>query len=84
MTEVFWDEIESLEYIDPKDLENTEFVYDFSVEDVETFATKDGLIVHNTLNSIDYNEKIVIRKNKKKYLVVKIGDFIENINKIYN
>lgn len=54
MNEVFWDEIESLEYIDPKDLENTEFVYDFSVEDVETFATKDGLIVHNTLNTFHH------------------------------
>ena len=84
MTDIFWDEIVSLDYINPEDLEDCEYVYDFSVEDVETFATKDGLIVHNTLNSIDYNEKIVIRKNKKKYLVVKIGDFIENIDKKYD
>jgi len=54
MSDIYWDEIESLEYIDPKDLENTEFVYDFSVEDVETFATKDGLIVHNTLNTFHH------------------------------
>lgn len=86
MTSVIWDEIESIEYLNPDDLpeEDREYVYDFSVEDVETFATSDGLIVHNTLNSIDYNEKIVIRVNKKKYLVTKIGDFIENINKKYN
>jgi hypothetical protein len=84
MTDVFWDEIEEIEYINPEDLENTEYVYDFSVEDVETFATKEGLIVHNTLNSIDYNEKVVIRVNKKRYMVVKIGDFIEKINNTYN
>ena len=44
--EIFWDEITEIEYLDPKD----EYVYDFSVEDVETFSTKDGLIIHNTLN----------------------------------
>ena len=37
-----------------------------------------------TLNSIDYNEKIVLRHNKLKYMVVKIGDFIEKIDKTYN
>lgn len=85
MTEVFWDEIEEIEYLNPEDLdeEDREYVYDFSVEDVETFATSDGLIVHNTLNSTDYNEKIIVRKNKKNIFIVKIGDFIEKINKTY-
>ena len=55
MTDVFWDEIESIEYINPEDLENTDYVYDFSVEDVETFTTKEGLIVHNTLNTFHYS-----------------------------
>ena len=54
MTGIFWDEIESIEYLNPEDLENTEYVYDFSVEDVETFATKEGLIVHNTLNTFHH------------------------------
>lgn len=54
MTDIFWDEIESIEYLNPEDLENTEYVYDFSVEDVETFATKEGLIVHNTLNTFHH------------------------------
>jgi hypothetical protein len=77
----FWDDIESIEYIEPED---NEYVYDFSVDDVETFTTKEGLVVHNTLNSIDYNEKIIIRKNKSKIIVIKIGDFIERIHKTYN
>lgn len=84
MTSIHWDEIESIEYIDPKDLNNSEYVYDFSVEDVETFATKEGVIVHNTLNSIDYNQKVVIRINKKKYIAIQIGEFIEKINQDYD
>ena len=42
-----WEEIESIEYLDPTD----EFVYDFSVQDIETFSTKEGIVVHNTLNT---------------------------------
>ena len=79
--DIDWDEIESIEYIEP---ENNEYVYDFSVDDVETFTTADNLIVHNTLNSIDYNEKIVIRKNKSKIIVTKIGSFIDMIQKSYD
>jgi DNA-directed RNA polymerase II subunit RPB1 len=55
MAAVFWDEIETIEYLNPEDLDNCEYVYDFSVEDVETFATKEGLIVHNTLNTFHYS-----------------------------
>lgn len=46
-SDVFWDTIESVEYIDTK----AEYVYDFSVDENETFSTLDGLIVHNTLNT---------------------------------
>ncbi len=50
MTDIEWDEIVSIEYIDP---DPNEMVYDFSVEDVETFTTKEGLIVvHNTLKTV--------------------------------
>lgn len=57
MTEVIWEEIEDIEYLNPSDLdkEDREYVYDFSVEDVETFATNEGLIVHNTLNTFHYS-----------------------------
>lgn len=47
--EIYWDEIEEIEYLDPE--EYGDYVYDFSVEDVETFTTVDGLVVHNTLNT---------------------------------
>lgn len=57
MTSIFWDEIEEIEYLNPSDLEDEdqEYVYDFSVEDVETFTTNEGLIVHNTLNTFHYS-----------------------------
>jgi intein/homing endonuclease len=32
---IYWDEITEIEYLDP---EENEYVYDFSVEDVETFS----------------------------------------------
>lgn len=46
--DIEWDEIVDIEYIEP---DQNEMVYDFSVEDVETFTTKEGIIVHNTLNT---------------------------------
>ena len=78
---IFWDEITDIEYIDPKD---NEYVYDFSVEDIETFSTKDGIIVHNTLNSIGYNEKVLIRKNKNEIIIMEIGKFIDKIQETYD
>jgi DNA-directed RNA polymerase subunit A" len=50
MTDIVWDEIVAIEYIDPQDPD--EMVYDFSVEDVETFTTKEGIVIHNTLNTL--------------------------------
>ena len=44
---IFWEEIESIEYLDSTE----EYVYDFSVECVESFTTSEGIIVHNTLNT---------------------------------
>lgn len=53
-----WEEIESIEFLDFDDYnknlsenDKSEFVYDFSVEDVETFTTAEGIVVHNTLNT---------------------------------
>jgi intein/homing endonuclease len=45
---VVWDRIVSLEIIIP---DEKEYVYDFSVENDETFALQSGIIVHNTLNT---------------------------------
>ncbi len=46
-SDVVWDEITSIEYVNP----SSEHVYDFTVEDTETFATFDGIITHNTMRS---------------------------------
>ncbi|MFX0122316.1 MAG: DNA-directed RNA polymerase subunit A'' [Candidatus Hodarchaeota archaeon] len=45
-----WDEITKLELISSP----TEFVYDFTVEENETFMTFEGLITHNTLKTFHY------------------------------
>jgi len=45
-TDVVWDRIESINYVDTPH----EYVYDFSVPGLETFTTFDGIITHNTLN----------------------------------
>jgi len=49
-SDVVWDEIIELEYVNPA----REYVYDFSVEDLETFTTFDGIITHNTLNTFHF------------------------------
>ena len=46
-SDVIWDEIVNIEYIKP----SSEYVYDFTVEDAETFTTFDGIITHNTMRS---------------------------------
>ncbi|MHA1846311.1 MAG: DNA-directed RNA polymerase subunit A'' [Promethearchaeota archaeon] len=47
---VLWDEIIQLELISSP----TEYVYDFSVDGLETFTTSEGLITHNTLKTFHY------------------------------
>ena len=49
-SDVVWDEITKLEFVKP----TSEYVYDFSVEDLETFTTFDGIITHNTLNTFHF------------------------------
>ncbi|MBI4980501.1 DNA-directed RNA polymerase subunit A'' [Candidatus Woesearchaeota archaeon] len=49
-SDVIWDEITSLEMAAP----TTGFVYDFSVEDLETFTTFEGIVTHNTLNTFHF------------------------------
>lgn len=45
--DVFWDKIESMEYVEPQD----EYVYDLSVPGTETFTTCQGLVTHNTMET---------------------------------
>jgi DNA-directed RNA polymerase subunit A" len=49
-SDVVWDEIIKLELVPSP----TEFVYDFSVDGLETFLTVEGLITHNTLKTFHY------------------------------
>ncbi|MFQ5980589.1 MAG: DNA-directed RNA polymerase subunit A'' [Candidatus Heimdallarchaeota archaeon] len=47
---VVWDEITKLELVPSP----TEYIYDFSVDGLETFVTAEGLVTHNTLKTFHY------------------------------
>ncbi len=49
-SDVLWDEIVNAESVAP----SSPFVYDFSVGGTETFATFDGIVTHNTLNTFHF------------------------------
>jgi len=72
---VIWDEITEIEKYTPN---QTEYVYDFTVPSNQTFMTDYGVIVHNTLNSLIYEDKIVVRNSKKEVSVFEIGKFTED------
>ncbi len=72
--EVIWDEIMSIEYYDgPKD----EYVYDFTVPGSESFMVDDGVMVHNTLNSVEWNTDMLIKVDGE-LIRTKIGEWIDN------
>jgi DNA-directed RNA polymerase subunit A" len=48
--DVVWERIESIEPVTPDD----QFVYDVSVEGLETFTTAEGVVTHNTMNTFHY------------------------------
>ncbi|PSQ17027.1 DNA-directed RNA polymerase subunit A'' [Halobacteriales archaeon QS_8_69_73] len=48
--DVVWDRIESIETVKS----DHEYVYDFSVEGLETFTTVEGVVTHNTMNTFHY------------------------------
>ena len=81
--EVIWDQIIDIKEIDdPK-----EYVYDFTVPKNETFMVNEGIIVHNTLNSVSWDQQISYIDNNINHNVVKIGEMIdklleENSNKV--
>ena len=47
---VIWDRIDSIETV----TSDHEYVYDFSVEGLETFTTAEGVVTHNTMNTFHY------------------------------
>ena len=48
--DVVWDRIESIETVES----DYDYVYDFSVEGLETFTTAEGVVTHNTMNTFHY------------------------------
>jgi DNA-directed RNA polymerase subunit A" len=50
-SDIVWDEIVSIEEIT---YENNKYVYDISVEGLETFTTYDGILTHNTMRTFHY------------------------------
>ena len=48
--DVVWDRIESIDVIESEH----EYVYDLSVEGLETFTTAEGVVTHNTMNTFHY------------------------------
>lgn len=72
-SDIVWDEIIDLEYLDdPK-----EHVYDFTVPGNDSFMVDTGILVHNTLNSVDWNSELLIDINGLMKRV-KIGEWIDN------
>lgn len=71
---VVWDEIVKLEYLeDPK-----EFVYDFTVPGNDSFMVDTCVLVHNTLNSVEWNTELLLKVNDNLERVA-IGDFIDKV-----
>jgi len=48
--DVVWDRIESIHSVTT----DHDYVYDFSVEGLETFTTAEGVVTHNTMNTFHY------------------------------
>jgi DNA-directed RNA polymerase subunit A" len=71
-SDVIWDEIVEINNIpDPK-----EYVYDFTVPRNQTFMVEGGIVVHNTLNSVDWEEPIIIMRNGMTE-DVRFGEFVD-------
>jgi DNA-directed RNA polymerase subunit A" len=49
-SDVVWDKIEKISYVDS----NSKYVYDISVDGLETFVTFDGIITHNTMRAYHF------------------------------
>lgn len=72
-SDVVWDEIIHIEYLDdPK-----EFVYDFTVPGNDSFMVDTAVLVHNTLNSVEYSTPLLLKVDGELQRV-QIGKFIED------
>jgi DNA-directed RNA polymerase beta' subunit len=72
-SDVVWDEIVKLEHLpDPGT-----YVYDFTVPGNDSFMVDCGVLVHNTLNSVEWHTEVLMDMDGKLERV-KIGDFIDN------
>lgn len=72
-SDVLWDEIVELKYHEDPHT----YVYDFTVPGNDSFMVDDNILVHNTLNSVDWETEIMIAKDGKFY-APKIGEWIDN------
>ena len=74
---IVWDKIVNIDIIHEKQYKH-QYVYDFSVKDNETFTLLSGIVVHNTLNSVDWTDKVLyIVDGKTK--VEPIGQIIDRL-----
>lgn len=72
-SDVIWDEIMELNYLpDPQ-----EFVYDFTVPGNDSFMVDENILVHNTLNSVDWDTRIIYAKDGK-LITHEIGDLVDS------
>jgi DNA-directed RNA polymerase beta' subunit len=70
--DVLWDEIVELTLLDDPQA----YVYDFTVPGNDSFMVDDNILVHNTLNSVDWHTEIVIAKDGV-IQTPRIGEFID-------
>lgn len=71
-SDVIWDEITELEYLD----DPNEFVYDFTVPGNDSFMVDAGVLVHNTLNSVEWNTPMLFSVDNKLQKI-EMGKFID-------
>lgn len=72
-SDVIWDEIISIDYYDGDELE---YVYDFTVPNAESFMVDNGIMVHNTLNSVSWDTEIMLKVDDE-LVRTKIGAWID-------
>lgn len=69
-SDVVWDEIVGISYEKP----TSEFVFDLSVEDARTFATFDGIVIHNTMRSYQLAGAVEIKVTQGLPRLIEIFD----------
>jgi DNA-directed RNA polymerase beta' subunit len=71
-SDVLWDEIVELKYHEDPHT----YVYDFTVPGNDSFMVDDNILVHNTLNSVDWHTDIIIMKDGE-IQTPRIGEWID-------